>query len=135
MTFVQWITQRLSERFVSIIGGLFAAHLETTAALEEAECQDLLEKRARQFEDEGKLELAANLRQKAARITSQAPGDGAVAAVKYLHETDLSTTAALPAPNLSASSTDEPDDTGKDQTKCQVPRSTRRRPARTKGTN
>ena len=127
MTLVRWIIERLSQRFVSVIGGLFAAHLETTVALEEAECQDLLEKRARQFEADGKPELAANLRQKAARISSQAPADGAVAAVKYLRETELSTTVALPAPQPDTRSTNETDETRNVTSQRPVSRKARRR--------
>jgi len=130
MSLARWIAQKLTERFISITGGLFAVHVETAAALEEAECQDLLEKRARQFEAEGKPELAAALREKAARITSEAPASAAVTAVQYLQHTDLATGRALPAPSQQQDSSCNAGDDGDSADQRPVRRATRR-PART----
>jgi hypothetical protein len=105
MGLTSWLLEKTTERAIAIAGALFATRLETAAAIEEAECQDALEQRAQQFEADGKTDLATALRAKAARITADAPGDSAVAAVQYLRKTDLVAGRALPAPAAEGTTT------------------------------
>ena len=96
MSLIHWFVEKTTERAIAIAGVLFATRMETAAAIEEAECQDMLEKRAQQFEADGKPQLAAALRAKAARITIDTPGDLAVNALQYLRQTDISDDRAIP---------------------------------------
>jgi len=73
MNLVRRIVEILIERFVGVVSTLFASRFETLAALEHAEQQNELEERARQFEDEGKPNLAAALRSRAAEISTESP--------------------------------------------------------------
>jgi hypothetical protein len=74
MNIVRRVVEILVDRFVASVGSLFAARIETLAALEHAEQQDELEERARRFEDEGKPHLAAKVRSRAADILTESPG-------------------------------------------------------------
>jgi hypothetical protein len=98
MGLIRWFLEKTTERAIAITGALFTTRLETVAAIEEAECQDILEQRARQFEVDGKPQLAAALRAKATRITADAPGDSAIAAVQSLCKTDIAMERLLTAP-------------------------------------
>ena len=74
MNLVRHVVEILVERFVGSVGSLFAARIETVAALMHTEQQDELEERARQLEDEGKGHLAADLRSRASQLASATPG-------------------------------------------------------------
>jgi len=74
MNLVRRVVEILVERFVASVGSLFAARIETLAALEHAQQQDELQERARRFEDEGKPHLAAKVRSRAAEILTESPG-------------------------------------------------------------
>lgn len=74
MNVVRRIVETLVERFVASIGSMFAARLESVSALMHAAQQDELEERARQFEDDGKAHLAADLRSRASLLASNMPG-------------------------------------------------------------
>jgi hypothetical protein len=127
MGLIHWFVEKTTERAIAIAGVLFATRMETAAAIEEAECQDMLEQRAQQFEADGKPQLAAALRAKAARITTDAPGDLAVHALQYLHKTDIADVRMLPAPALEEENptdrTDQAASTGKQPARC-LPRRT-----------
>ncbi len=86
MNIVRRIIEILTERAVPIVGSLFASRLETLAALEQAQQQDELEGRARQFEEEGKPHLAASLRAQASRINPDSPGAYGLAVIRRLDE-------------------------------------------------
>ena len=74
MNFVRRVVDILVERFIASVGSLFAARIETVSALMHAEQQDELEERARQFEEDGKSHLAADLRSRASQLASETPG-------------------------------------------------------------
>jgi hypothetical protein len=74
MNLVRRVVEILVERFVASVGTLFAARIETVAALIHAEQQEELEERARQFEEDGKGHLAADLRTRASQLASATPG-------------------------------------------------------------
>lgn len=75
---IQWIIERIAERFIPLIGGMFASTVQTFHALGLAEHQSQLEEAARRYETEGKTEIAAVLRQRAAELASDNPADQAV---------------------------------------------------------
>jgi hypothetical protein len=95
MGLIHWLLEKMTERAMTTAGVLFVTRLEAEAALEEAECQNVLEQRAQQLEAEGKSHLAAALRAKAARITVDAPGDLAIHALEHLHKTDAASSRLL----------------------------------------
>ena len=61
---------RLAERFAAIVAGLVSSRVEGMTAVAQAEQQSQLEDLARQYEAEGKPEIAESLRNRAARLTS-----------------------------------------------------------------
>jgi hypothetical protein len=97
MGLIHWLLEKMTERAMTTAGVLFVTRLEAEAALEEAECQNVLEQRAQQLEAEGKTHLAAALRAKAARITTDAPGELAIHALEHLHRTDTASSRLLSA--------------------------------------
>lgn len=68
------LMQALLQRLMPLFGGLFASQVETGIVLEQAEQLNAIEERARQFEREGKTELADVLRRQFTRIQSDDPG-------------------------------------------------------------
>lgn len=86
MNIVRRVIDILVERAVPIVAALFASRLEAIAALEQAESQNELEERARQLEDEGKPQLAAVLRQQAARIDPENPGSHGQCVIRQLEQ-------------------------------------------------
>ena len=74
MNLARRVVEILVERFIASVGSLFAARIETVAALMHAEQQDELEERARQLEEDGKSHLAADLRSRASQLASETPG-------------------------------------------------------------
>lgn len=69
---------RLAERIFAIIGSTVGTAASTCRAIAQAEQQSVLEDLARQYESEGKIALAENLRRQAAQISDADPaGDGA----------------------------------------------------------
>ena len=73
MNLVRRVVHVIADRAVAVVGSLFAARLETLAVLEQAEQENELEERARLFDNEGKPELAAALRARAAEINPDVP--------------------------------------------------------------
>lgn len=61
---------RLAERFAAVIAGMVSSRVEGMTAVAQAEQQSQLEDLARQYEAEGKPEIAESLRNRAARLTS-----------------------------------------------------------------
>jgi hypothetical protein len=75
---VQWFVNRLVERVIPVVGTLFSSAVETLHALGQAEQQSQLEEAARRYEADGKPEIAATLRSRAADITSDNPASQAL---------------------------------------------------------
>ena len=105
MSIVRRIIDILVERTVPTIGSLLVSRLETVVTLEEAEHRNELEDRARQFESEGKPQLAAALRARAAEINPANPGSQGLAVIRRLQQADGEASAPLiecqPAPTAS----------------------------------
>ncbi len=70
---IQWFVERMIERMVPVIGGLFASSVEAMHALGHAEQQSRLEDEARRLEADGKPEIAATLRHRAAQLSTDNP--------------------------------------------------------------
>lgn len=88
MRLADWFIEKLLDRLVPLFGGLFASRIEAAVILQEADHLDALEERARRFEDEGKPELAAALRARAAKVTPENPAGSAVLAIQNLQAED-----------------------------------------------
>jgi hypothetical protein len=76
------LIDRLSERAAILGASLIGSRVEGLHAEAQAEEQSRLEESARQYESEGKLQIAAKLRERAARLTST---DVAADALEILH--------------------------------------------------
>jgi len=81
---IQWFIERLVERLVPIIATSFSSTVETMHALGQAEQQSQLEDAAREYEADGKTEVAAALRQRASRLTSDNPVGEAIPIIENL---------------------------------------------------
>lgn len=81
---IQWFMERLVERLVPIIASSFASTVESMHALGQAEQQGRLEKAARQYEADGMDEVAAVLRERASRLTSDNPASQALPMIENL---------------------------------------------------
>jgi hypothetical protein len=61
---------RLTERFTAMLAGVISSRVTGMHAVAQAEQQSQLEDLARQYESEGKFEIAARLRERAITLTS-----------------------------------------------------------------
>ena len=86
MSIVRNIINILVDRMVPAIGSLLVSRLETIVTIEEADQQNELEDKARQLEADGKQQLAAALRAKAAQITLESPGARGLCIVRNLQQ-------------------------------------------------
>ena len=129
MNLVRRVVEILVERFIASVGSLFAARVETVAALMHAEQQEELEERARQFEEDGKGHLAADLRSRASQLASATPG----ASGHELFEKLQSEHADLVVPRIAQATADDdkPDAAAADEpVEPATPRPARRRSCR-----
>ena len=85
---------RLVGRLATLVAGLVSSRVEGFHAAAQADQQSQLEDLARVYESNGKLEIAATLRQRAARLTSANLASEAVEIVDLL--TDERTAASSP---------------------------------------
>ena len=72
---IQWFIEKLIERLVPLVATSVSSTFQTIHALGQAEQQDQLEEAARRYENEGKVEIARELRQRAAQLTSTNPAN------------------------------------------------------------
>ena len=77
---------RLAERFAALLAGSISARVEGLHAAAQADQQSQLEDLARKYEADEKPEIAATLRQRAARLTSSDLAAEAVEVVRQLTE-------------------------------------------------
>lgn len=75
---------RLAERFAALLAGSISSHVEGIHAAAQADQQSQLEDLARAYEADGKTEIAATLRRRAARLTSPDLAAEAVEVVERL---------------------------------------------------
>ena len=124
MNLVRRVVEILVERFVGSVGSLFAARIETVAALMHAEEQDELEERARQLDDEGKPHLAADLRSRASQLASATPGASGHEVFRQLQHEH----AEFETPRIAQATREEDDPEADEQAPKQAkPRRARRR--------
>lgn len=95
-----WLLAKLKDRLQTLLWGAVAAEVETEALLGYAADLDRIETMARQYEVEGKPQLAELLRQKARSITLEQPAGSALPTLQHLaaEEWSGSTPKALSAP-------------------------------------
>ncbi len=74
----------LAERFATLFAGMISSRVEGLRAVAQAEQQSHLEDLARHYEAEGKIDIAASLRQRALNLTSS---DLAAEAVQIMQRT------------------------------------------------
>ena len=117
------------DRFVATVGSLFASQLDTFATLKQADQQDELEERARQFEDEGKPHLAADLRARASQIIAESPGAAGHTVIRQLqHEQAQLETPLLPEPTSTSDDFPAQEETSEPAKRRPARRRSRRRP-------
>lgn len=86
MSIVNWISEKVVSRIVTIIGGLIITKVESDALNSHFDLLESIEARAHQFELDGKTELAARLRQQAANFVIDKPGQTSTQITKHLIE-------------------------------------------------
>ena len=80
---------RLAERFTALLAGSMSARVEGLHAAAQAEQQSQLEDLARRHEADGKLDIAATLRERAIRLTSTDLAAEAVEVIQRLTDDPL----------------------------------------------
>lgn len=106
---IKLFLDKLSERIFSLIGSSIGTAASTYHAIQQAEQQSALEDLARQYESDGKPELAAKLREQAAVLGN---GDPAVTGKHILQQVTEQPSASglrLGAPDQPAAPTQLPD--------------------------
>ena len=98
---------RIAERFVALLAGLVSSRIEGFHAASQAEQQSQLEDLARSYEAAGKIEIAADLRQRALGLNSSNPAAEALNIVQNvtgesLHLTGPACAGPVPAADLRA---------------------------------
>jgi hypothetical protein len=127
MKLVRRVLEILVERFVASVGSLFAARIETVAALMHTEQQDELEERARQLDEDGKPHLAADLRSRASQLASATPGASGHEVFRQLQYEH----AEFETPRIAQETSEQDDDEVDEQTpEPAKPRRARRRCSR-----
>lgn len=119
------LMQALMQRLLPLFGGLFASQVETGIVLEQAEQLNAIEEKARQYEREGKDELAEVLRYQSARIQSDDPGR---TGVRILANLEVGTDSRPPTPLLTAGTSER--DPARHSSKSKGTRRTTRRSLR-----
>jgi len=100
---IQWFVESLVERFIPLVGSMFSSTVETFQALGLAEQQSQLEEAARQYEADGKTDIAATLRARASQLSSDDP------AAKALNITDnIAARPSLLAPDENSPAAETP---------------------------
>jgi hypothetical protein len=97
MSILRRVISSISERIVAIVGGVISAKIETIALLEEVEQQNEIENAARQLEEEGKLQLAAELRERAERIHGDNPAAQGFRIIEQLQTAERPASLMLPS--------------------------------------
>jgi hypothetical protein len=91
---MQWLIQKLSERFVALFGRMFAFRFETMVVLQEMADQELIEQQAKQYEADGLTLLAEQLRARAKSVSADNPASLALPVIRNIAQDDF---ADLPA--------------------------------------
>ncbi len=91
MSVVNWISEKVVSRIVTIIGGLIITKVESDALNSHFDLLESIEARALRFELDGKTELAARLRQQAASLVIDKPGQTSTQISNHLIESDKTT--------------------------------------------
>lgn len=86
---MQWLIQKLTERFVALFGRMFASRFETMAVLQEMADQELIEQQAKQYEAEGLTLLAEQLRARAKSLNADNPASLALPVVRNIAQDDF----------------------------------------------
>jgi hypothetical protein len=86
MSVVNWISEKVVSRIVTIIGGLIITKVESDALNSHFDLLESIEARALQFELDGKTELAARLRQQAVNLVIDKPGQTSTQITNHLIE-------------------------------------------------
>lgn len=74
MNAMSWITEKITARIGTLLGGLMLARTEASVVEAHAECLAQIERRAKSLEEEGLPELADRLRVEARSLSVAAPG-------------------------------------------------------------
>jgi hypothetical protein len=86
MSVVNWISEKVVSRIVTIISGLIITKVESDALNSHFDLLESIEARAHQFELDGKTELAARLREQAANLVIDKPGQTSTQITNHLIE-------------------------------------------------
>ena len=82
--YVQVFLDRLTQRLVIVASRLVASSVESLHATQQAAEQSQLEDLARQYEADGKMEIAATLRRRATQLADASPAEEAMETLQSL---------------------------------------------------
>lgn len=88
---MQWLVEKLSERFVALFARLFASRIETMVVMQEAADRELIEQQAKQYETDGLPHLAEALRQRLKSLSADSPASLALPVIQSLAQDDYAT--------------------------------------------
>lgn len=86
---MQWLIQKLAERFVALFGRMFASRVETMVLLQEVADQEAIEQQVKELEQAGLPQLAEQLRNRAAVLTADNPASLALPVVRNIAQDDF----------------------------------------------
>lgn len=81
---INWMTDKIISSVTTLIGGVVISKVESESLKCQLRSLNELEEAARQFEEEGKAQLAQLMREKISTISSAGPGEGAAAIAESL---------------------------------------------------
>ncbi len=96
---MQWLIQKLAERFVALFGRMFASRVETMVLLQEMADQEAIEQQVKELESAGLPQLAEQLRTRAQALSSDNPASLALPAVRNIAQDDFATLPAALTPD------------------------------------
>lgn len=83
---INWMADKIISSVTTLIGGVVISKVESESLKCQLRSLNELEEAARQFEEEGKVQLAQLMREKISTISTAGPGEGAAAVAESLRE-------------------------------------------------
>ncbi len=96
MKFISWISDKVTTRIATIIGGLIVSKVEVEAIHAHAELLDELETKAKRLESSGNPDLAIKLREKANGVRLEKPGQSALEITNYFEDSNIASGSPTP---------------------------------------
>lgn len=83
---INWMADKIISSVTTLIGGVVISKVESESLKCQLQSLNQLEEAARQFEEEGKLQLAQLMRERISTISTGGPGESAAAVAESLRK-------------------------------------------------